>query len=68
MCLCYIHETLMFPRAFLSEWICRHGYLHGNCMNTLTRINRYINCIFFINFQDTLYNEMDVFIISKLIS
>jgi len=37
MSLCYIHEKLMSIRVFLSEWIFRHEYRHGHCMDTLTR-------------------------------
>jgi len=37
MCLCYIHEPWMSIRVFLDEWIFRHEYYHGHCMDTSTR-------------------------------
>jgi len=38
-CVCYIHETWIPIRVFSSEWIFRHGYYHGHCMDTLTQEN-----------------------------
>jgi len=36
----YIHEPWIFIRIFLSEWIFRHGYYHGDCMDSLTRVDK----------------------------
>jgi len=36
VCLFHVHAPWMSIRVFLSEWIFRHGYYHGFCMDTST--------------------------------
>jgi len=38
VCPCHVHAPWMPIQAFLSEQIFRHGYYHGFCMDTSTRV------------------------------